>query len=409
MDRRVRRHLADMGVHRTRLPEEDTFTRRAPDFMRWFHEEVMGFDPEEYRRAFWREASVRGHTIGRMPYGLREYIHNRALGGYSSAFSNLLAYCAMMGGSFAVWLVRREIDRHLGRLRRPMYYEAERRRRQALAEERRRIRARSTLNPRPTPEALREAFTRRGESHEAALRLGSMLEDLECYVDNSARVVGGCVVGRRPGVKGWLHDNALDLYVHYKRLMHYKALAKRFRQAAGIADPIPAAEILPPPPAGEAPAPECHAPSGEGHLRDFTSDGGLAAAGWKRVRAGTAGGTPHYGAGGGGAPGTPCGRDAAMRGRVGAARDGRMRDFSSDGSLGGGVGIGKAVCVVNAGCLGVARGKARELLAEARLDGRALIALEAQLAKRLEPMFSPLSECESARSALYENKSKLSS
>ena len=267
MDKKIKRHLERRCVYRTRLPEEDTFTAEAPEFFRWFHETVMGFDPEEYRREFWREAGRSGHTIGDMPYGLREYLGRRP-GGWSDPLGNLLLYCLWMGGSFAVWFMRRQIDRHLGRLRRPAYYEAERRRRIALAKERRKLRRRTTLGDCPTAEALREAFARRKDSPEAALRLGSMLEDLECYVDNSAIVAGGQVVGRRGGIRKWLHDNDSGLCRHYKRLMHYKALAKKFRQAAGMSDPTPASAALPPeggPPAKGAPPPG-------GSVREFASD-----------------------------------------------------------------------------------------------------------------------------------------
>ena len=128
MNKKARRHLARRGIYRTRLPEEDTFTARAPEFFRWFHEEVMGFDSEEYRRSFWREASEHGHTIGHMPYGLREYMRRRVVGAYHVGIANALEYCLWMGGSFAIWFIRRAIDRHLGRLRRPAYYEAERER-----------------------------------------------------------------------------------------------------------------------------------------------------------------------------------------------------------------------------------------------------------------------------------------
>ena len=78
-------------------------------------------------REFWREANRNGHTIGDVPYGLQDYLRRRSAG-WSDPLGNLLIYCLWMGGSFAIWFMRRQIDRHLGRLRRPAYYEAERRR-----------------------------------------------------------------------------------------------------------------------------------------------------------------------------------------------------------------------------------------------------------------------------------------
>ena len=78
MDRTIARHLAKRGMTPTKPRKEDlTFSERNPDFFRWFHESVMGFDSEEYRREFWREARRTGHTIGHVPYGLKEYHRRR--------------------------------------------------------------------------------------------------------------------------------------------------------------------------------------------------------------------------------------------------------------------------------------------------------------------------------------------
>ena len=96
----------------------------------------MGFDPEEYRRAFWREARKTGHTIGPVPYGLAEYRRGSPL----QMRGSILFYFAAMACSLPFWFIRRAIDRHLARLRRPTYYEVERQRRHELAEERRRVR-----------------------------------------------------------------------------------------------------------------------------------------------------------------------------------------------------------------------------------------------------------------------------
>ena len=131
--------------------------------------------------------------------------------------------------------------------RRPRYYAAENERRRALAAERRRIRARSTTNACPTREALLDAWNHRRDSHEAAIRFGSMLEDLECYLDNSLRRnEDGMIVGRNPGVKGWLCDNLPEIYEKYTTAMRYKAAAKKLKQVAELADPTPADVVLPP-------------------------------------------------------------------------------------------------------------------------------------------------------------------
>ena len=145
---------------------------------------------------------------------------------------------------------RRDCSRRVARLkaaeRRPRYYEAENERRRALAAERRKIRARATTNACPTREAILEAWNRRKESHEAAIRFGSMLEDLECYLDNSLRrSEDGVIIGRNPGIKGWLCDNLPEIYEKYTTAMRYKAAAKKLKQVVELADPTPADVVLP--------------------------------------------------------------------------------------------------------------------------------------------------------------------
>ena len=143
-----------------------------------------------------------------------------------------------------------EVNRLQARACRARYYVRDNARRRALAAERRRIARRTTLNPRPTPEALRAAFAARGASPEAKVCLGGLLEDLECHVDNCLRFgPDGEILGRNGGVKAWLREHAPELFDRYKTLMRYKALAKRLRQAAGIADPVPASAVFDGPPA----------------------------------------------------------------------------------------------------------------------------------------------------------------
>ncbi|MDO5313524.1 MAG: hypothetical protein Q4G55_08990 [bacterium] len=138
-----------------------------------------------------------------------------------------------------------EVDRLQRRACRARYYMRDNARRRALAAERRRITRRTTSNSCPTPEALRTAFVARGESHEARIRLGSLLEDLECYVDNCLRFgPDGEILGRNGGVRGWLREHTPELSGHYKTLMRYKALARCLRQAVGVHDPVPADTLL---------------------------------------------------------------------------------------------------------------------------------------------------------------------
>ena len=236
-------------------------------FLRWFHEDVMMFDSMEYRRQFWREACRHGHTIGHMPRTAVEFTDPR-LHRYNEWLARLLFLMVAMGVSAVVWWLVRTIDAHIRSLRRPTYYEAERQRRLGLAEERRRIRKRQTNNPCPTPDMLRAAFDRVLETTASMIRFGSMLEDLECYVDNSVvwSETEGRIVGRRGGIRQWLRENAPDLLERYKTVMKYKALAKRFRQAVGVSDPLPATAVLPPEPLREGKT------AGEGETRECCSE-----------------------------------------------------------------------------------------------------------------------------------------
>jgi hypothetical protein len=145
---------------------------------------------------------------------------------------------------------RRDCSRRVEKLkaaeRRPRYYAAEKERRRALAAERRKIRARTTTNVCPTCEAILEAWRRRRDSHEAAIRFGSLLEDLECYLDNSLRRDEcGVIIGRNPGIKGWLCDNLPEILDKYTTAMRYKAAAKKLKQVVDLADPTPADVVLP--------------------------------------------------------------------------------------------------------------------------------------------------------------------
>ena len=152
----------------------------------------------------------------------------------------------------ALSAIRKEITRRISRAdheaKRPFYYERERRCRQALAEERRKVRMRHTLSPCPTKEAILDAWIHVKDSPEALLRFGSLIEDLECYVDNSLRRdENGEIIGRRPGIKGWLQLEIPALYLKYTTVMAYKAAAKRMRQIIDIRDPLPLSVAMPEP------------------------------------------------------------------------------------------------------------------------------------------------------------------
>ena len=77
------------------------------------------------------------------------------------------------------------------------------------------------------------------------IRFGGLIEDLECYLDNSLRRnEKGEIIGRRSGIKGWLQENIPALYARYTTVMRYKATAKKLRQIMQIEDPTPVSAIL---------------------------------------------------------------------------------------------------------------------------------------------------------------------
>ena len=141
--------------------------------------------------------------------------------------------------------IGRALDRLRHQVKRPLYYAAENARRRELAEERRRVRRRTTENPCPTRDQILDAWIRRRASHADAIRFGSLVEDLECYLDNTLlRDEAGNIVGRRGGVKRWLQTEIPALYVCYTTVMRYKAAARKLRQIAEVRDPVPAARIV---------------------------------------------------------------------------------------------------------------------------------------------------------------------
>ena len=108
-----------------------------------------------------------------------------------------------------------------------------------------RVNRKISVNPPPTAAALEAAWAatrggRRGDPAvlAARLRLGSMLSDLEPVVDQSyIRDETGAIVGRQPGLRGWIGFYAPSLVPHYKSLMAYKALADKLRLVLHIEEP----------------------------------------------------------------------------------------------------------------------------------------------------------------------------
>ena len=58
------------------------------------------------------------------------------------------------------------------------------------------------------------------------------------------RTETGEIVGRKPGLRGWLGDHLPRLLNHYASLMQYRRMAQAFREAHGLRDPHPASILL---------------------------------------------------------------------------------------------------------------------------------------------------------------------
>ena len=131
----------------------------------------------------------------------------------------------------------------LARLLPPDTADAGRARAVRLAQERRKVCRRSTAARRPTPEDVRAAWAAARSGPGGRLRLGRLLMDLECFVDNDLVVRWyrklPRIVGRKPGIRGWIAENCPELVPKYKTLMRHKALATKARQEAGATDPVP--------------------------------------------------------------------------------------------------------------------------------------------------------------------------
>lgn len=128
----------------------------------------------------------------------------------------------------------------------------------------RRLCSRSLLAP-PDPAMIIAGWkATRGHGKVAEkIRLGSLLLDAESSVDSSLiRDRNGEIVGRKPGLKGWLETNCPQLMPHYGSLMRFRRLAAAFREEHGIGDPVPATALL------ENPKPEAHQDNVERHLSE---------------------------------------------------------------------------------------------------------------------------------------------
>ena len=183
MRKAVEEYLEGRGCRVMRPPAEPA-PPTLESLVDGFLVHVLRLDPESYRRAFWHEAYRNGHTLGHVPRTFGAFFRRNART-FEQKVSLLLALAALFGVYTMATLLYRRLSLLVKRLRRPTYYERERERRRKLAEARREIRRHHTLNPKPTFDAIRAAIRSARGSPEDALRLGSLLEDLECFVDNT--------------------------------------------------------------------------------------------------------------------------------------------------------------------------------------------------------------------------------
>ena len=226
MRKAVEEYLEDRGCRVARQPA-DPAPLTLEGLFDGFLVHVLRLDSEGYRRAFWREAYRSGHTIGHVPRTF-EALFRRSARTLEEQVSFLLAMAALFGAYTVATLLYRRLSLLARRLRRPTYYERERERRRELAIARREVRRHRTLNPQPTFDAIRAAIRTARSSPESAIRLGSLLEDLECFVDNTlVHDARGQIAGRRGGIKRLLQREAPDLFAKYSTIMRYKAMAKR--------------------------------------------------------------------------------------------------------------------------------------------------------------------------------------
>ena len=77
-------------------------------------------------------------------------------------------------------------------------------------------------------ENLHQQWDKVRDSVEEALKFGDMLIELEDYVDNSFIFGAGEIVGRKPGIKGFLREHFP--HVTYKTAMRYRTLALKARE-----------------------------------------------------------------------------------------------------------------------------------------------------------------------------------
>ena len=191
-------------------------------------------------------------------------------GDIASILLILCAYAVFVGIWSSLYLVLKQLAPLIRRFNRAKYYPLENEKRRYLRARAKEIalekaksaitaygvshgqmiRKRRSLNPVPTAEQVEAQWriTRENHSPMEKIRLGAMLAALEGTVDNALlRDDFGNIIGRNPGLRGWLKEHCPHLVPHYKTLMRYKALADKMQEVYGLDDPLPATLLLPEP------------------------------------------------------------------------------------------------------------------------------------------------------------------
>ena len=192
-----------------------------------------------------------------------------AVGGdIASVLLILCAYAVFVGIWSSLYLVLKQLAPLIHRFNRAKYYPLENEKRRYLRARAKEIalekaksaitaygvshgqmiRKRRSLNPIPTAEQVEAQWcvTRKNRSPIEKVHLGTMLAALESTVDNALlRDDFGNIIGRNPGLRGWVKEHCPHLVPHYKTLMRYKALADKMQEVYGLDDPLPATLLLP--------------------------------------------------------------------------------------------------------------------------------------------------------------------
>ena len=205
------------------------------------------------------------------PHAGRTDMETIGVGGdIASILLILCAYAVFVGIWSSLYLILKQLAPLIHRFNRAKYYPLENEKRRYLRARAKEIalekakssitaygvshgqmiRKRRSLNPAPMAEQVEAQWriTRENRSPIEKVRLGAMLAALEGTVDNALlRDDFGNIIGRNPGLRGWLKEHCPHLAPHYKTLMRYKALADKMQEVYGLDDPLPATLLLPEP------------------------------------------------------------------------------------------------------------------------------------------------------------------